>query len=56
MNIVLSKQPCGLKFGKGVIGLSPQIGDESFVRNLHKNGWLPEAIVGLNYENPLDSD
>jgi hypothetical protein len=42
----------------GVLGLAPSHSGNSFVKALKQAGGFPSghAIIGLNYENPLDTD
>jgi hypothetical protein len=42
----------------GVLGLAPSHSDNSFVKALQAQGAFPSqrAIIGLNFENPIDTD
>ena len=40
----------------GVLGLAPSNSKDSIIYQLKSNGQIKNAIVGLNFENPLDTD
>jgi len=40
----------------GIIGLAPGNNDKSYVNQLHEQGAIQERKVGLNYEDPDDSN
>ena len=42
----------------GVLGLQPSFGKNSFIEMMRQHGQFPgnKAIVGLNFENPIDTD
>lgn len=40
----------------GVVGLAPSGSSKSYVQSLKKNGQIKQAIVGINFEDPLDTD
>lgn len=40
----------------GVVGLAPSGGDNSIIEQLYNSGQIKEKIIGINYENTLDTD
>lgn len=41
---------------QGVLGLAPGQGANSFVQRLYDQGAIKQRVVGLNFENPDDTD
>ena len=44
-----------MDFAKGVVGLAPEQGDQNMVRQMYKDAYIPDPIVGLNFENSIDT-
>ena len=40
----------------GVIGLAPTGSSLSYIENMKKQGQLQSMVVGINYENPIDTN
>lgn len=55
---ILATSIIGKVEANGVLGLGPNGGENSFVQSLKMHGQFPNqrAIVGINFENPLDTD
>ena len=56
--VVVASTEIGEMSSNGVLGLAPSHGDNSIIKALQTQGAFPNgrAIVGLNFENPIDTD
>jgi len=46
----------GKFLANGVIGLAPSGGSQSYINKLWEQGVIKDRMVGLNYEDPNDTD
>lgn len=55
MEFLLAETVIGDFEANGVLGLAPSGSVTNYVQALKENGVIDKAIVGLNYENPMDT-
>lgn len=56
MPFLLAGYMIGNLDANGVLGLAPSGGKQNIIMQLKEQGQISKAIVGLNYENPSDTD
>jgi hypothetical protein len=56
MEFLAAEEVIGEFAANGVVGLAPSKDDKTnFVANLYSQGVIDHMVVGLNFENPLDT-
>ena len=57
LNFIVAEEIIGEFDANGVLGLAPsEDPKQSYVDTLYRDGMISQRVVGLNYENPLDTD
>lgn len=57
LNFIVAEDITGDFEANGVLGLAPSSDSKySYVDTLFNNDKIKQRVVGLNYENPLDTD